>query len=474
MRNIFRYILLLYAALSTTATAHAQTKPSEQSCYKVAYAEDIEASEAFIHAFKALYKDAGLCAKMIPLPYKRADAALRAGTVDANALRTREYIDQHSKEIAYIDKPIISINAYLFGGEKISAISPRSDARPKEDITIGYLASNHWAQSITKTISNQDIPVRSHQQLIAMLQTGRIHGFIIDDLSLSFLTKNNQINLSGFKRKFIGSYPLYHVLDIRHENIRPALTEAVEKSETQSLFTKAYASWLGNNNNFYLKFSTTASKDRFPFTVGIDGDKDRTLLFEAISLILKDTAYTPKRFDIDATSRLDALKSGAIDFITFSPSWLPNEEPLKGTFFSEPIFNISDSVICQNDIAPKITNLEKLHAIKTGTISGYRYFDESQLKRIDYPSEAILLHALHNGDIECGIIGTLNFEAYNKQYTTSLTTAFIHSTGAYHLLIRDELKDIAEDINNSIISKRNSGELYALMRAYISSLANAH
>ena len=84
-----------------------------------------------------------------------------------------------------------------------------------------------------------------------------------------------------------------------------------------------------------------------------------------------------------------------------------------------------------------------------------------------------MLNALHNKKVDCAILGTLNFRAYNKKHSTTLAESFIHSTGAYHLLIREELKDILNNINNAIKSKRESGELDALMQDYIAKIEGA-
>jgi polar amino acid transport system substrate-binding protein len=452
---------------------HALTPIQRNLVIKLPTPKNIEVSKAFLPAFKNLYAAAGLCAEFTAMPYNRADTALRQGTVDANALRTKDYIENHAQNVIYVDAPIITISSYLFGGEKITNILPRSDMQPRQDMPIGYMASNKWAESMAMRISSKAIPVRTLPQLIAMLETGRIDGFIIDDLNYNLLSKKNEINLGAYKRKFVGAYPLYHALNIKHQNVKQALEQAAAQANLENDFMQAYQKWIGETDSYYLKFSTTASKERFPFTIGIDGDQDRTLLFEAISMILNETPYTPKRFDIAATSRLDALKAGAIDFITFSPSWLPKGQALPNTIFSDPLYPISDSVVCQGEYVDKVKTLEQLHRGEVGTVLGYRYFDEDQLQRRDYPSESALLNALHNKKVDCAILGTLNFRAYNKKHSTTLAESFIHSTGAYHLLIREELKDILNDINNAIKSKRESGELDALMQDYIAKIEGA-
>lgn len=468
-RLFMKLLFTIGIVLCTAQSANAQEHKGKH-CYKVAYAENIEASEIFVSVFRKIYKDAGICAEFAAMPYKRADNALRQGLVDANALRTKTYIDS-TPYAAYINTPVLSISSYLFGTKQVTNVLPRHNSSAKIHRPIGYMASNHWAEQIAKDISTHATAVRSYPQLIAMLQTGRIDGFIIDDLNFNLITKSNSLNLSAYKRRFIAAYPLYHVLDKKHVHLLPALSQSIEKAVAENAFMAAYERWLGKTDNFYLKFSTTSSKDRYPFTIGIGGDKERTLLYEAIAMILNDTPYTPKRFDVATTSRVDALKSGAVDFIVFSPSWLPDGKPFTNTRFSAPLYPISDSLICQSDMREKITALDDIYSYEIGTITGYKYFDQARLKRRDFPSEESLLKALDDNKISCGIIGTLNFKAYDKRNNTSLITALIHSQGTLNILMRSELKDILDNINNVIIEKQKDGELEALLQDYIAQIA---
>ena len=244
------------------------------------------------------------------------------------------------------------------------------------------------------------------------------------------------------------------------------LDQEAQKLSNTGRIEDIFNQLISKQDAYYLKFSDTGSKARYPFTIGVNQSPEKTLLTETIKIILAKLDIIPKRFDVHATNRVQALKDGHIDFIVFSPSWMKDNEPFQHTIFSDPIYEISDSVVC--DKSQNITTHKDLYQTYTGTVAGYSYFDDAFLKRKDYANEKELIKALEAGEVSCGILGTRSFANYAKNNKTRLHATLTHSTGTLNLLIREEKKDIINDINNVIANLKRQKLFDVLLNDHVS------
>lgn len=453
-----RLTLICLASLICGASNKAQAK----ECLEIAYPDNIVASKSIIPIYEEIYTNIGECVKFTGMPYKRAGIAIENGDIDGNISRAANFI-KDTQNVIKIPTPFTTSQIILFARpDVLDAYNTNRYTK----MTIGYLASDNYAGMAAARISPDTVSIRSYEQLVSMLEKKRIDGFVMDKFSLTYMSKINLLNTRKLVRQPIDHIPLYHVLHARHQDLIPKLDEEFKKFVRDDRFMKAFDDWLKAQNDFFLKYSTTGSKARFPFTSSFN-QNEPPLMHKALELIMADLNAKPREFSIDIINRVDSLKSGYVDFITFSPSWLPDQKPWSGTLFSDPIYDIQDDIVCTSEAAGHIKSHEDLYKIKTGTIEGYGYFDQDKLQRVNYADEDALITALENKEIQCAIIGHLNFEAYKKKTGSPLVTAFAHSKGTLNILIDDHLKDILDDINLSIKKHRENNDFQTLMQSYL-------
>ncbi|MEC7702962.1 MAG: transporter substrate-binding domain-containing protein [Pseudomonadota bacterium] len=455
--NIQRLIL---TCLCTFICTHAHAS----NCLTIAYPISIKATESIIPIIREIYENAGLCINFEAMPYTRAKIEMESGQIDGNITRTKSYI-KRTEDLAYVEAPIATAQIILFAPKNvIDALNTTQ----QQDLTIGYLLSDAHARDTAERLTPHNIPIRSYEQLVAMLEMKRIDGFVMDNYSHRYMRKINMLNTKKLKQKTLDTYTIHHVLNGKHHDVITKISPEFTKKAKADIFNKKYNEWIDGQTTFFLMFSTTGSKARFPFTMGLKKDQ-ATLLHKSLELILSDLNVQPKEFSIDVVNRIDSLRSGYVDFIIFSPSWLPNKQPFAGTVFSDPIFDIQDDIVCTAKHAKHIKSHRDLYKTTTGTIAGYKYFDEDLLTRKDYKDEGSLLNAIQSGEVPCGIVGHLSFQKLEVNNNYTLKHAFPHSNGTLNILIDEELKDILNDINKSIAHHKQSGDLDKLLASYTDS-----
>lgn len=458
--NAFLRLTLLSLAsfiLCASDTAHAK------ECLEIAYPDNIVASKSIIPIYEEIYENISECVKFTGMPYKRAGIALENGDIDGNISRAANFIED-TQNVIKIPTPFTTSTIILFARpDVLDAYNTNRYTK----MTIGYLASDNYAGMAAARISADTISIRSYEQLVSMLEKKRIDGFVMDKFSHTYMTQINLLNTRKLVRQPIDHIPLHHVLHIKHQDLIPKLDAEFKKFAQDDRFMKAFHVWLKAQDDFFLKYSTTGSKARFPFTSSLSPNEP-PLMHKALELIMVDLNVKPREFSIDIINRLDSLKSGYVDFITFSPSWLPDQKPWPGTLFSDPIYDIQDDVVCTTEAAKHIKSHEDLYKNITGTVEGYGYFDQDKLQRANYADENALITALENMEIPCAIVGHLNFAAYKNKTGSPLVATFAHSKGTLNILIDDHLKDILNDINLSIKKHRENNDFQTLMQSYLS------
>jgi len=210
--------------------AKSAAADATEACFRVASSRNQRLEELGILALAEAYARAGLCVEQVEIPNGRANQMLELGRIDALDLRTEAYFQS--------DKLGLKVEPALLTSRAV-VVTRREDAWTINDpsdlwgLEIGLLADVLWARNLVRRHGGRAVEFPPQSQILALLQAGRIDGFLISSLQLRTLLRGGRLDPAGFRV----SDPLldlsaFHVLAPRHQAVRPALSEAIQSIQS--------------------------------------------------------------------------------------------------------------------------------------------------------------------------------------------------------------------------------------------------
>jgi hypothetical protein len=164
-----------------------------------------------------IFAQAGLCARPLLAPARRLDLMEKRGELDGTAWRDDPYLATHRSE-AKVPTPVEYFRGSLFW------LRNREDPSGVNGTTIGILAGRDWPRDALKGLPISIFEANSYTQLFRLTELGRLDGFVMP----TFLFDALDVNRALYQSKQIRSVPLYLVVQRRHQEVIPALNDAIK------------------------------------------------------------------------------------------------------------------------------------------------------------------------------------------------------------------------------------------------------
>jgi hypothetical protein len=164
-----------------------------------------------------IFIQAGLCARPLLAPARRLDLMEKRGELDGTAWRDDPYLASHRSE-AKVPTPVEHFHGSLFW------LSSREDPSGVAGATIGILAGRDWPRDALKGLPVSIFEANNYPQLFRLTERGRLAGFVMPTALFDTL----DLDRSLYRSKVIRSVPLYLVVQRRHQDVIPALNDAIK------------------------------------------------------------------------------------------------------------------------------------------------------------------------------------------------------------------------------------------------------
>ena len=161
-------IVFLVASMLMMKPAHTD------ECLTLGTAEDYVRKNDVVSSFSTLLAEAEICHTILVLPEARSGQMLREFTIDGELPRANIYASVASDYAFKIDEPIAEVRGFLV--TKNTSINALDDLG---EGLIGLLDGIIWQERYAANYPYK-IKVKSIEQLISMLQSDRVVGFLVD------------------------------------------------------------------------------------------------------------------------------------------------------------------------------------------------------------------------------------------------------------------------------------------------------
>ena len=162
----------------------------------------------------------------------------------------------------------------------------------------------------------------------------------------------------------------------------------------------------------------------------------------------------------------NAIEQDEVDIDIISPSWFKDNQIPEEFIISARIIPIAEYIVYRPGDGHKWPDRKALHDRHVGVVREYRYHDEKNYIRDEFPSERDLLFALNNKKTDVAIIGELPLYYWSNSLGINLERGPLHSRGYLHIRINKAYVDYLKRINRAIAVLKQSGEIDRIFEAY--------
>ena len=171
-----------------------------------------------------IFDKAGLCARPLLVPARRLDLMEEGGEVDGTAWRDDPYLATHLSEVK-VPTPVDHSHGSLYW------LRSREDPSGVAGATIGILAGREWPRDALKGLPVSIFEANSYSQLFKLTESGRLAGFVMP----TDLFQKLDLDRALYRSKVVRSAPLYLVVQRRHQDVIPALNDAIKALKDSGL-----------------------------------------------------------------------------------------------------------------------------------------------------------------------------------------------------------------------------------------------
>ena len=183
-------------------------------------------------------------------------------------------------------------------------------------------------------------------------------------------------------------------------------------------------------------------------------------IFELANLEAKSVNYPPKR---TATS----IQQGTLDMDIINPDWISDPLLRDRFIYSDSIIEVKEYYMAKQDFNAERFFTKKNHELQSvGMVRGYYYHNDKDYRRVDFPSERVLLEALDKERVGVIICDNLTALYWRKADTKPLALLKIHSQGYLKLRMRPELAPIVPHLNRAIAQLHRNGTVRKIVEKY--------
>lgn len=232
MKSIRLLLILLFACVMEKPLF---AEPENNKCLSIASnPKKLKLVAAIQEDVKKVFEKSEICASYINFPLKRMQTKMKQGEIDGEFLRIGKYIRAMKDYVIPVPTPIISVTGVLVTLSKGSL-------RPKtlNDIVpyrVGIMHGTVWQQNAVK--NNAAITKGySYTDLAKKLKQGEVETFLIEELALTTLVKNNSLNASDiYVSPVVVDHPTYLLMHKKHKNLIGKLDSMVKKMKAEGAF----------------------------------------------------------------------------------------------------------------------------------------------------------------------------------------------------------------------------------------------
>jgi len=216
MRCIYRLLAALPLLFTPAMPAAAH------SCLLIASVAEAPGDDFGFALGKALYAEAGLCARIVRLPSERVWRMLRSGELDGVVARTPEFIAGQPQLVA-VPTPLVIAAGRLYW--RTDRVRPRDGAQ-----TVGYPRGWIWPRLAARSLGLAPVEVNNNGLLLKMTETGRIDGCLLADYEFAAFAASEEQRRS-FASADVFSIRLYHAVTREFAVLVPELNAAIHRLE---------------------------------------------------------------------------------------------------------------------------------------------------------------------------------------------------------------------------------------------------
>ena len=207
-------LLLLLLLLAPAPSMGA----SAADCLKIGVASGGLSSAAVARITDRIFTLSGACAEIVSMPSNRLTALTESDTLDGEALKITDYIEQHPNMME-VPTAVLHLAGNLYW--------PADAAEPLgPSATIGVLLGQIWPRRATQERGAAFFEVRGYDQMIEMTHLGRLQGFMMAGEAFALLSPRYDY-LAQYKSKHVADIPLYLALNRRNAALLPTLDKTI-------------------------------------------------------------------------------------------------------------------------------------------------------------------------------------------------------------------------------------------------------
>jgi ABC-type amino acid transport substrate-binding protein len=214
---MLRASLLRTVGVALLLAAGALLSPAQAECLTIGIGTGGVYAEKRAALVEKIFDKAGLCARPLLAPARRLDLMEKRGEVDGTAWRDDPYLATHAAE-AKVPTPVEHFHGSLFW------LRSKEDPSGVAGATIGILAGRDWPRDALKGQPVSLFEANSYSQLFRLTESGRLAGFVMP----TGLFETLDVDRTLYRSKVIRSVPLYLVVQRRHQDVIPALNDAIK------------------------------------------------------------------------------------------------------------------------------------------------------------------------------------------------------------------------------------------------------
>lgn len=215
MAKLFAFLSFGLIILSGPIRAEPQNTP-----FIVAIPEGTQLVDFFRADLDEIYRRAGLQITLTLLPTARSIEIANDGTADAEAVRTAEAAS-HYANLRQVPEPLITLDFRAFTlGSALQGEGWRSLAGHHPCIVLGGKLVESRTAGLDREIA------KSTSAALKMLRAGRCD-MVIGDQFFWLYADGSEMGPFCQGAASLETVPLYHYVHFRHEDLVPALTQAI-------------------------------------------------------------------------------------------------------------------------------------------------------------------------------------------------------------------------------------------------------
>ncbi|NVJ97086.1 MAG: hypothetical protein HWE25_02980 [Alphaproteobacteria bacterium] len=217
--------IFIFALQPSAAVALDDEAGQENGCLRVANYNDEPVLQNMGEALQAIYREAGLCLTLLPMPTSRAHGLALKGLIDGQIGRTQAWIEEHDNEAFAVKPALIETVAVLFSKNQLEAGAVQDVADLVRGREIATRKATKWSAAWLEKHGGKPVYVPQWEMLPAIFAANRLElgMYLVPVRDLDAVLKNK-----GYYSVILEDVSVYHVLARKHAALANRLSRALD------------------------------------------------------------------------------------------------------------------------------------------------------------------------------------------------------------------------------------------------------